>query len=202
MKRAWVVCLLSFAYGSLWAQQDTTSARPPVYTNYGREISISGAYVHISEGSGGEGSGFLTVTPRIGWFVWKGLEIEPEVYFVASSTGSLYYALNGNVSYNFSVQRGAVFFLLVGYGFGTLIPMGSLGGVGLESTMLGLVNIGGGLKIMAADNVAFRIEGRYIQATGEQSIDYGIGAYSYPTRSIDTRVLNILFGFSIFFGSR
>jgi hypothetical protein len=199
-----VVTLLALVIsGSVVAQQDTSAASPPPFKNKMFEISFSGSYVHVSQGTS-DGSGVMTLSPRLGIFVWEGLEIEPEAFIVTPAVGNIYYSLNGNISYNFPLQKRALVFLLVGFGFGNLVPMGNHTGQGYESTTLGMLNAGGGIKVMAADNVAIRVECRYLEATGLERNTYVTytGPYGELTREIDTKVLSVLFGMSLFFGSR
>jgi hypothetical protein len=189
--------------GSVAAQQDTSAAAGHPFEKTKFELSFSGSYVHVSQGTS-DGSGIMMLSPRLGVFVWKGLEIEAEAFIVAPSVGSIYYSLNGNISYNLPLQKRALVFLLVGYGFGNLVPMGTLIGQGYESTTLGMLNAGGGLKVMAAENVAVRVEFRYLEATGLERSTYVAysGPYGTVTQRIDTKVVSVLFGMSLFFGSR
>jgi hypothetical protein len=198
MKRIGGLLLLALLGCSAFAQQDSIGAVPKPVRMKSWEVGLSGSYVYLSQGSS-NGSGVFTVAPRIGYFIWQGLELESELYLIAPSGGDPYYAVNGNLSYNLPLQKQALVFVLAGYGLGNLVPLGSIGGTGYPSTTLGLFNAGGGVKIKPADNVAFRVEFRYMKVAG----DYTLSTYGPvpASRKIDIRVLSVMLGMSFFFGS-
>jgi hypothetical protein len=51
--------------------------------------------------------GNRSLSPRLGFFVYKGLELEPEILFMVGSGADPVYMLNGNISYNF-ISKGKV----------------------------------------------------------------------------------------------
>jgi len=108
-----------------------------------------------------DSSSALNLAARLGYFLWKGLEFEPEVMLTAmeDSTG---YFLTGNFSYNFKTSsKKAIPFLLAGYGFGSGNPM--LGIVYDYEETITALNLGGGLKYLVGDIAAFRLEYRFRQ---------------------------------------
>jgi hypothetical protein len=171
-------------------------AQPPGGRKF--ELGLSGGYENYSTGSSGGSSSLFLISPRLGYFVYEGLEIEPELVAAFPSVGDVAYQVSGNLSYNFPLQGKALGFLLAGYGAGNTIPVFGFPGGSYQNTTITVLNLGGGLKILAADNVAIRLEGRYRKYSGTQEITV---MYTYPafSQKIDTRIFSILFGLSLFF---
>jgi opacity protein-like surface antigen len=112
---------------------------------------------------------------RIGFFLWKGLELEPELFLAAErykeydDTGVLKYSdhqtgyiLSGNLLYNFKMKSSRMIpFVLAGYGFGN----GDLEGIDVDQWDTGaktsLLNFGAGVKYMFGNIAAFRFEYRF-----------------------------------------
>lgn len=158
------------------------------------EMSLSGSYQHHATGSGSDGTGVFLVSPRIGYFVLKGLELEPEMVCLLSASNEPVYMLNGNISYNFISGKRVVPFVLAGYGLANTVPF-----LGVPFTRTGftinVLNAGGGLKVFVHDDVALRLEYRYQAFTGEgEGTNYGYYAY---THKIEAYVHTVQFGFSI-----
>jgi Outer membrane protein beta-barrel domain len=97
---------------------------------------------------------------RVGYFVWKGLEIEPEVILLKFSHEDASYNMNGNLSYNFNASGQLKLFLLAGAGFGNGITVGPIV-EGSTSTNATLLNFGGGVKYVIGNSGAFRVEYRF-----------------------------------------
>jgi hypothetical protein len=162
------------------------------------ELSISGSYQSSSFEAGsssGSTSGAVYLMPRIGFFVSQGWEIEPEASIVLGS-GSSSYILNGNVSYNFPVRHKDLFFVLAGYGIANAVPLfnGVPIGYSGSSTAFGVLNLGGGIKVRATDDVAVRLEFRHQRFSGTQSAVYVTG----PSIAVSYVVNTVAFGFSVF----
>lgn len=172
-------------------------AQPPGGRKF--ELGLSGGYENYSTGSSGGSSSLFLISPRLGYFVYEGLEIEPELVAAFPSVGDVAYQVSGNLSYNFPIQGKALGFLLAGYGAGNTIPVFGFPGGSFQNTTITVLNLGGGLKILAAENVAIRLEGRYRKYSGEQKITTWLDSYPALTQKIDTRIFSILFGLSLFF---
>ena len=157
------------------------------------EVSLSGSLQSISTGSSKASTNILIV-PRIGFFPVAGLEIEPEAIFLKPEEGEITYVLNGNVSYNFVNPGKAVPFLLAGYGISNTIPLFNVPLVRYDFTV-GVLNLGGGIKAMLAENVAVRIEYRFQKFTGEKQVPVSYGSY---VEKADTKMHTFQFGFSVF----
>jgi hypothetical protein len=158
------------------------------------EMSLSGSYQHVSSGSGSSGTGAFLVSPRVGYFVLKGLELEPEIVCMLTSVNDPVYMFNGNISYNFISEKRGVPFVLVGYGIANTIPFF---GVPFTRTsfMINVLNVGVGLKVFLHDDVAIRVEYRFQAFNGEgEESSYGYYSYSHK---VETQVHSVQFGFSV-----
>ncbi|MFA6598135.1 MAG: outer membrane beta-barrel protein [Ignavibacteriaceae bacterium] len=175
------------------ATATTLFAQPSENNN--RELSLSGSYQNYSSGSSSSGSSAILLSPRLGFYVHKGLELEPELLFMMSTGSDLVYMLNGNVSYNFIARGKTVPFLLIGYGLANTVPFFNVPMTRTDFNV-GVLNIGMGVKIFLKEDIALRIEYRYQKYSGQgETVSYGY--YSY-TQKVDTRINSVQFGFSIF----
>jgi opacity protein-like surface antigen len=159
-----------------------------------KELSLSGSYQNYStESSTGSSSAFI-ISPRLGFFVFNGFEIEPEIWCMLIRASDPVYMLNGNISYNFISGGNTVPFLLIGYGLANAIPFL---GLPIQRTdfKIDVLNIGGGVKVFLREDIALRIEYRYQRFTGEGEMST-YGYYSYSLR-VDTRIHTVQFGLSI-----
>lgn len=129
---------------------------------------------------------WLNIPLRIGFFIYKGLEIEPELFLTIPTGGTQYMGIlvMGNVSYNFKSLKKLVPFILGGAGVGngpqTLYYVSDWG------RTFTAFNFGAGIKWLVGDSAAIRIEYRFIRYLDE---------YDYNDRT-DNR---LYFGVSIFF---
>lgn len=171
----------------------TLSVTSQIREGRSNELSISGAYQNISRPGHGS-SGSLLLSPRLGFFVGGGVEIEPEAVLLLGSGIDAVYLLNGNVSYNFPVGPNGVPFLLAGYGIANTVPAFSVP-FGKTDYVVGVLNLGAGVKIFFKEDVAVRLEYRYQNFSGKGDT-YGTGMYSY-TPETDYRLHTVQFGFSV-----
>ena len=107
-----------------------------------------------------ESDTILTLPLRFGFFIWKGLEIEPEVMLQKWEGSDAAFLLSGNLAYNFKLQGNLVPFLLAGAGLGNGLAVGPFmeGGSGINAFLL---NFGGGLKYVLGNSGAIRLEYRF-----------------------------------------
>ncbi len=128
----------------------------------GKKFEFGTAFSFSSfKASGDTSSDSLLIIPlRFGYFVWKGLEIEPELTLAKFSPGDAHFNLSGNLSYNFKTAGPLVPFLLAGVGFGDGFAVGPLV-EGSTSTHATLLNGGGGVKYVIGNTAAIRAEYRY-----------------------------------------
>ena len=158
-----------------------------------KELSITGSYQNYSSGnSSGSTSAFL-ISPRLGFFVLDGLELEPELLCMLSSGSDPIYVINGLVSYNFISDRRSIPFILLGYGIANTVPFFN---VPMLSTnfRVNVLNLGFGLKTRLSDDIRLRIEYRYQKYSGSGSVNPYSGYYY--TQTTDTRINSIQFGLS------
>ena len=159
----------------------------------GKELSLSGSYQNYSSGNSSGGGSFLAST-RVGFFLGEGFELEPEMVMMLTSGSEPVYMLNGNVSYNFVSARKGAPFLLIGYGLANTVPFFNVPSIRLDFR-IGVLNIGGGVKVFLKEGIAVRIEYRYQSFSGEGETTH-YGPYSF-TQKVDTRIHTVQFGFSV-----
>ena len=184
MKLFLFMIIITLAAASIFAQPNEER---------NRELSLSGSYQNISSGSGSGSSGAFLISPRLGFFVHKGLELEPEVLLLISSGGDPVYMLNGNISYNFISKGKVVPFLLAGYGLANTVPFFNIPLLRTDFTV-GVLNLGVGIKSFITDDVAIRVEYRFQKFTGQKETTYSYYSYS---NEVDYRIHTVQFGLSI-----
>ena len=187
MKNRLLAILALFLPAMVSAQTDTL-----VQVKRKTEISFSVSFQSITVGEGRSSTTILLV-PRIGFYVYRGLQIEPEGVVILSSEDPTY-MMNGNLVYNFVGGKKAVPFLLAGYGVTNTVPVHNIPIVDLNIT-IGVLNLGAGIKAFIADNIALRGEYRYQKFSGEEKTQSLYG-YSY-TQSMDARIHSFQFGIVI-----
>lgn len=136
----------------------------------GKKFEAGGSLDYYSLGQGGNTeSNYLYIPLRFGWYIWKGLEIEPEfaVSIPFKNTDAVDVTCLGtvNVFYNYKVGRKFVPFAGGGFSLGNGVPFANAGSsqilsgdAAVNSTAM---NLGGGLKYLLSDSVALRAEYRY-----------------------------------------
>lgn len=120
------------------------------------------------DNSGSSAASYLNIPLRFGWYIWKGLEIEPEftVSIPLKYTASLDTTVLGtlNAFYNYKIGKKFVPFAGGGFSLGNGVPyannwQGDLyGDAKMNTTAL---NLGGGLKYLLSDSCLLRLEYRY-----------------------------------------
>ncbi len=159
-----------------------------------KELSISGGLQNTSSGSGSGSSTSFLISPRLGFYVYEGLEIEPEVSLLLVANGDPAYMANANISYNFLATRKGVPFLLLGYGRANTIPYLNVP-LGRTDFGVNVFNAGAGVKIFLQPDVALRLEYRFQKFSGTGATTT-YGSFSY-TEEVDARLQTIQFGFCI-----
>jgi hypothetical protein len=105
----------------------------------------------------------LNVPIRFGWFIWKGLQIEPEVVWtipLSDSKGDSSYFLQAHLAYNFKAGKRLVPFAGGTIGYGNGIPyMGWVSGGGGKVTGYGGL---AGVKYLLGNIAAIRAEYRLL----------------------------------------
>ncbi len=187
MKNAIVVVLVVLCC-EISSSQTPDTLQPP-HRRGKTQLSISLSLQSFSVMSSNSSTSFL-VSPRVGLFVSEALQIEPEGVLLLS-TGDPAYMLNGNLVYNFPGAQNSVPFLLAGYGIANSIPFFNVPFYSLKM-MVGVLNLGVGMKFFLAENVALRAEYRFQSFTGEDQTQSYLG-YSY-TQKTEARLHSFQFG--------
>lgn len=173
------------------------------------EFSVSGTFSSVTlstESSGYSGThtygsdeaiDYFSLLLRPGFYVIDGLEIEPEINWGAADRVPPSYSFSGNVAYTYLIPGTRLApFALAGYGIGNGIPV-------LQRMMerssdefdIGVLNLGAGLKLFAAKQVALRVEYRYQRYSHEATV--GGGLYSSTMKST-FNFHNVFLGVSVF----
>jgi hypothetical protein len=158
------------------------------------ELSLSGSFQNYSSGSSSGGSSAFLISPRLGFFVVNGLEIEPEALLMLASGSDPVYVITANVSYNLISSNKGVPFILIGYGRANTVPFFNVPFMHADFGV-GVVNVGAGVKIFLSEDIALRIEYRFQNFYGEgEPTTYA--SYSF-TEKVDTRIHMVQFGLSV-----
>ena len=155
------------------------------------EFSTSASMWNVKS-DGGETETLINLPIRMGFFVFKGLEIEPELFFTIPEKGEdIGYIILGNLSYNFKTSENLMLFVLGGAGFGNGQRLLNL--VVDQDMGVTVYNFGAGIKYLIGDSSAIRIEYRYTNYSGETSETSLWGEW---TDKLDRTDNNILIGIS------
>ena len=183
-----------------------------------REISIAGqmGQVKITEDYkyfppppyGGSGRStdeskytFMTLSLRFGWYVYHGIEIEPEIHLSSVEGVKSALSFHGNIVYNINAEKSpdkpqVIPFILAGYGIGNAVPFFH---TFISSTTtdwdVGVFNLGVGTKVLITKHIAARTEYRYQRYTYDTVTFYSSTKYTHDFHSVR-------FGFSIFLPPR
>ncbi len=138
----------------------------------------------------GPSSTILDVPVRVGYFIWRGLEIEPELQMsffggdIDAGTGILF---SLNAAYNFSLtDKRLMPFVRAGYGFGNGFREFELV-FKTEGFSTTAPNFGGGIKYFFGDMAAVRVEYRFTSYSANHDVGHFLSEH------------RIFVGFSIFF---
>jgi len=174
-----------------------------IMTDYSMAQTVDGKKFEFStaasiwnvKSNDGETETVINVPLRLGFFVYKGLEIEPEVFLtIPEESKNTGYIILANVSYNFKTSKALLFFVLAGGGYGN----GSrLFDFVMDNDMdVTVYNFGAGLKFLVSNSAALRIEYRFTKYSGEKTETSRYGSW---IDELDRTDNNMLFGLSIFF---
>jgi hypothetical protein len=153
MKKSAVFFVVLFFVGATLAM-----GQPVPGKKFELGTSISFTSVSLSGYSGSDT--YLIMPVRFGYYVWKGLEIEPELLITSVHPGHTGFNLSGNVAYNFKVAGKFVPFVLGGAGFGNGYASGPIVSSSTDVTAT-LINGGAGVKYVLGTIAAVRMEYRY-----------------------------------------
>lgn len=130
------------------------------------EFSTSASFWNIKYKDEVDSTTMFNLSLRLGLFIYKGFEIEPELFLTipedGEDTGCLFL---GNLTYNFNVSGKVVPFLLAGVGYGNGLRFFSW--VWDIDEGITALNFGGGIKYIIGNSAAIRIEYRFTKYSGE-----------------------------------
>jgi opacity protein-like surface antigen len=152
MKKALVILTVFFFLGGLVA-----AAQPA-----GKKWEVGGSISFTSfKFSGAEESDSVFNLPvRVGYFIWQGLEIEPEVMYTKFSGSDAGWLLSANVAYNFKMSHPILPFILGGVGFGNGFTYAGVA-EGDPDLNAFVYQFGVGAKFLIGSSAAFRLEYRF-----------------------------------------
>jgi opacity protein-like surface antigen len=124
------------------------------------EFSTSASFTTYKYEHSSESTTLLNVPLRLGFFVWKGLEFEPEVEFtIPDDTEDTGVIFRGNISYNFRASKKTFPFILAGGGVGNAVKM--LTWAADTNETVTVLNFGAGIKQLVGESAAIRLEYRF-----------------------------------------
>jgi len=127
------------------------------------ELSTALSFLSVKADDSEESYSYLSIPVRFGWFVWKGLEIEPEAQVfipTGGEGGDTTYFLLGKLLYNFKTPGPLVPFIGGGVGYGNGLPIFGIieGGSGEKFTdFCGVA----GVRYVIGNAAALRAEYRF-----------------------------------------
>ena len=145
------------------------------------EASVSASFQLFSENDNTET--FINIPLRLGFFITPRWEVEGEFAITKPQSGDAGYILSGLLSYNFVTPGGFMPFGFAGYGVTNSIPVITNNVVAnIPDATLGVLNLGGGVKIPIGSKAAFRSEYRFQNFTGSQgNVDIDFQVHSVFT---------------------
>jgi hypothetical protein len=151
------------------------------------EVSTALSFSSLSE-SGGYHQTVLNIPVTVGYFVWRGLEIQPEIMLTKFQRSDAGFLVNLNAAYNFLMHKSLVPYVLGGLGLGNGFSYVGIveGSADVHSFAL---NLGGGVKYLVGTAAAFHAELRY---TYYHFTETGLPSFNY-------NLFQIFTGISLFF---
>jgi opacity protein-like surface antigen len=139
-----------------------TAAQTATGKRFELGTSISYYNINFDDDEGGSVS-YLNIPVRFGFYIWNGLELEPEFQLfipMGQDSGDTTYFVTGKLLYNFELGGGFSPFIGGGVGIGNGIPFLGIieGGTDYKSfAFMGLL----GFKYMIGNTAALRVEYRF-----------------------------------------
>ncbi len=147
----------------------------------------------------GEMHYYFLMHGRLGYFIYKGLELEPELQLSIVENSDLMYSLNANLLFNLLKDDSKIIpFVLGGIGIGNSVPyFNILMPISNHTYSVTQFNAGAGLKFLVTESIAFRTEYRMQIYSYEEELN----SYYGPPVKIEYSFYshNLLLGISIFF---
>jgi len=141
-----------------------------------KELSIAASFMSRKEEGESEAWTAFNIPVRLGFFVTKNVEVEPEILLTKYEEEDAGYVLSGNLAYNITLsdpESKTMPFFLGGFGFSnTIIYLPNFAWPGSEDETWTVVNLGGGIKFFMAKQAALRFEYRFQQFSGDWDFTY------------------------------
>jgi|GEM_PF-1090467 len=163
------------------------------------ELSLSAAFMGIQE-SGEDFSSAFNLSTRLGYFLSKEFELEPEIIFSSyGGDGNPGIILSGNLLCNLHLQKqfGGFPFFLAGLGWANSLHYFNQMNFGEVDRNYTILNLGVGVKSLIGKSAALRMEYRFQRFYAEKIEYWGqfAGHYTYdPSLSYH----NFMMGLSVF----
>ncbi len=139
-----------------------------------KEFSIAASFMASKSENTEEFWTAFNVPIRLGFLVTEDFEIEPEMLFSKYKEQDAGYILSCNLAYNFSQTRSrsqTVPFIFGGLGFSNTVQfLPNIASSGRASDNWTVLNLGGGLKVFMPKPIALRIEYRFQNYFGNDSV--------------------------------
>ena len=190
MKRFLVISILILAIPIIVSE---TFAQPVQGKRF--EFSTSASFLSMKYKEARESNTVFNLSLRLGYFIFKGLEIEPELILtIPDESENTGYFFMGNLAYNFKTSEKMIAFLLAGVGYGNGLRI--LSSVMDADTGITALNYGAGIKYLISETAALRIEYRFTKYSGAKTHTY---YYATWTEEYDRTDNSVLLGLSVFF---
>jgi opacity protein-like surface antigen len=190
MKRIFVIPILILVIPVIVSE---TFAQPFQGKRY--EFSTSASFLSTKYKGAEESNTVFNLSLRLGYFIFKGLEIEPElVLTIPDESENTGYFFMGNLAYNFKTSEKMAAFILAGAGYGNGLRIFSW--VMDGDTGVTALNFGAGIKYLISESAALRIEYRLTKYSGEKT---HTGYYANWSEVFDRTDNSVLLGLSVFF---
>jgi hypothetical protein len=127
------------------------------------ELGTSVSYYNIKFDNEESSMSYLSLPIRFGWYVWGGLELEPEVQIfvpMGDDGGDTTYLAQGKLLYNIAAGKQLEFFLGGGAGAGNGLPIYNIIEGGSDFKSFAFVGLAG-VKVRVGNSAALRVEYRF-----------------------------------------
>lgn len=160
--------------------------------------SFSTSYKSNTFSTEADGRVYLNTSLKIGYFLVKGFEIEPEIYTYFAEKNKPSFLFNGNLAYNHRIEETNFYpFILIGYGVGNSLPLITTINAYMRTSNefnVGCLNAGTGIKYFISKNVGIRVEYRYQKYSDKN--EESNGNYTYENE-YQIKLHSFLFGLSV-----
>lgn len=162
-----------------------------------KELSFGAAFMGIQQE--GETEVAFNLSTRLGYFLTKEFEVEPEVIFSVYENEDAGFILNANLLYNPPMPKDTrIFpFFLAGGGWANSVHLFNQINAGKVDRNYTILNLGVGSRFFINNSVSLRFEYRFQRFFTEKE-EQGWWGY-YETYNPSFNYHNVLFGLSVWF---